>query len=337
WRPGAPAIPRHALLPLLELVRMDCPTVCQEVERMIAGRWLSEPAVVAQAGAHLWPAAAQALIRAQTPPHAHSAGLPVAVLCSLARDVGAVLAQAMPLQAFAAAAARGLELRLEGLLDVVAQLHATRPHALGMMMVLMHARLPDAIEPLLAAEAECEPEGGCEARPLAHAAALARDMLIERLSAEGGAEAVIGRTMLAELPERVRQAARLLQLLGNGTSPERRVLLAQVGGRLLTGCLRRFEAALGAEFLTPLADLSAAVSDAEVERLEATARALRNAREQVRLLGGGEDFDALLRRAVEQVAAMRVDTSVARADQARLMEILAGPEEAWALLQAVRA
>lgn len=72
-----------------------------------------------------------------------------------------------------------------------------------------------------------------------------------------------------------------------------------------------------------------------MERLEEAARGLRALETEARGVGGGETYDKLLRQAAEIVRQTPGADVIGRADRVRLVEILAGPEAALAMLETV--
>ncbi|HET8997499.1 MAG TPA: hypothetical protein VFN42_12600, partial [Acetobacteraceae bacterium] len=65
---------------------------------------------------------------------------------------------------------------------------------------------------------------------------------------------------------------------------------------------------------------------------EEAARGLRELGMQGRRFGNAAVYDALLRQTTEAVKAIVPGSALSLADKTRLVEILAGPDEAWAVL-----
>lgn len=329
WRPESPCLPRTVLAPLAEVAHATMGAEAAQIDAIIAGRSTRDLPVIAQAGALLWPSAAQALLRSGVPSGwARQTGLAQALFQHIAADVAAVLDQVLALQTLRAEAEIGVPLRLQVLTTMLRQVNAARPGALGLLIALILARLPEAGPLLRKAGSDI---GGMAAVAVRAATDKAKSSLLDRLEAEGGTEALVVGTGLAEVGAEVRRIATLLQSMetGGAGSSQR---VEQLRRRLDVSCRTRFTTGLQNEFLRSLESLVGSPDDAAVMRLEEAARGLRELGMQGRRFGNAAVYDALLRQTTEAVKAIVPGGALSLADKVRLVEILAGPDEAWAVL-----
>jgi len=157
----------------------------------------------------------------------------------------------------------------------------------------------------------------------------AADLLLDQLERPGAAEAQIGGDDLTEAGLTVRRLTSLLATLeGEAPPPARRERLTALRRRIGAGCEALFAERMSADLLTPLRD-GGPVREAD---LEAAARGLRALETEARRIAGAGTFDALLGQASGLVRDGTATGVLGRAEGARLLEILAGPEAALALL-----
>jgi hypothetical protein len=162
----------------------------------------------------------------------------------------------------------------------------------------------------------------------------AADLLLERLESENGTGS-LGARDLGDAGEAVRRVAAFLDgMEADRPSPERRRRLAQIRRQVDASCLARFASALDADLVDPLQTADAATTNEAVIALEATARNLRRLETAARRIGGAASYDALLRRVAADIRSRRTAAGLGRADRVRMVEILTGPEDALALLEA---
>jgi len=329
WRPDAPCIPRTMLPSLAEAAHAAMGEEAARIDALLAGRTTRDVAVIAQAGALLWPCAAQALLRAAVPAGwTRQTGLPPAMFGRIAADVAAVLDEVLALQGLWAEGEIGVPVRLDVLTAMLRQVNGARPQALGLLIALILARLPEAGSLLRQAAVGI---GGNAATAVRAATEQAKSSLLERLEAEGGMEALIVGTDLAEAGAEVRRIATLLQgMETDGMGAFHRV--EQLRQRLDLSCRTRFTTGLHNEFVRSLESLAKPSDAAAVMRLEEAARGLRELAAQGRRFGSAEVYEALLRQTTDAVKAIVPGGALSMADKVRLVEILAGPDEAWALL-----
>ena len=351
WRPGRHRLPRNAIMPLAEMVRRALGSEAAAIEAAIAGRNTADLDVIATAGRQLWPLAAAVLrqtAEALTPDGSTTAELPDAAirgtwsaagmaentLPALATAAAAALSEAPMLAVMERDAARGLPVdpaSLDGMLERAAHQHPLcfSAKCWGLLMALLLARMP-AAAPLLRLAA------GSPTRPtpaaLRAAASEAVDEALDEL--EQGADTLRGITE-ADLATTGTEAQRIAALLdsldGDGAPPARLRRVEAIRRRMDQSCRARFIEALTREILPRMAQAGAR-NAAEWQALEAEARDLRRLESIGRRFGGGEAYDALLGEAAAMAAAVD-QTPPTLASRVRLVELLAGPEAAMAVLE----
>lgn len=330
WRPDAPSLPRTALPALAESAHDTIGAEAARVDAMIDGRSTRDSQVIAAAGALLWPCAAQALLRSPMPAGwTQQTGLGPDMFGQLAANTAAMLDQALSLQALRAESEVGIPPSGGTLQTMLKQVSAARPQALGLLVALVLARLPEAAATLRQVGSEL---GGAAAVSVRAAAEQAKASLLERLEADGGAEALVVGTELGEAGAEVRRIALLLQGMESG-APGVAARIAELRQRLDVSCRTRFWTGLRVEFVKSLEALVSEADDQAVMRLEAAARGLRALGTEGRRFGSPEVYDLLLRQTTDAVKAIPAGGALTQSDKVRLVEILAGPDEAWTLLE----
>lgn len=333
WRPGSPTIPRTALEPIAEAVRGELAPLAAEIEAAIAGKTTADEAVISQAGARLWQEAAQVLARAEAPPPQwQQTGLPGSVFGALARGIAVVLGQASTLHELVENVAQGARLRPEDALRVLDIRTGHDPQAWGMLLALLLSRLPQADEVLRAAISS----GLIGPNSVMRAAAeQAIDVVLGGLEEQGGAGGPISGRELAQAGSEVVRILALLQGLDSDQlSNDRRRRVYKLRQLVETSCRTRFETGLATEFVAPLMLLRPGADPAEVIRLETIARDLRRLEAAARKINARSGLDTQLQRAASVIGGMNLDGALGLADRVRLVEILAGPDAALALLDA---
>lgn len=328
WQPHLPNIPRTALGPLAATVRAGLGAEAAAIDAAIRGVFSHHVEAVIRAGDQLWPRAAALLSAAPPPVGWAETGLGVAVYEMLARRIGAVLAQAPLVQELVAEAEAGIALpRLTVVQAMLGDVGARCPDALTMLVTVLLARLPQLAPILVKVAPELGPRGEALLR---QAGQEATETLLAGLESRGGMEIAVTRSDLADTAQEVRRTVQLLEQLAERPDiPHARARVQAIRHRLDIGCRSRFAQGVSTEFLPSLRQ-SAPGSARPAKALEATARHLRELESEARLLGGSDDYDAQLRDAAAAVRA--VGASMSLAGRVRLVEILAGPDAALALL-----
>jgi hypothetical protein len=199
-----------------------------------------------------------------------------------------------------------------------------------MLIALLLARVPEAAPVLLRIAAVLGQQGGAGLR---HAGEQAADILLDQLEAPGGAEAQLGGHDLAEAGATVRRLTSLLGALDAETlTPDRRGRLNDVRQRVRSGCEALFTERLTSDLIEPLRVCGAATGADALAELEVAARGLRVLETEARRAGDDKTYDTLLGQTADMVREMIVQGGLDRAGGLRLMEIVAGPEVALALL-----
>ena len=333
WRPGSPSIPRTVLEPFAESVRTELGPAADEIEAFIAGRTTDDTAIIARAGAVLWPAAARILARSETPPPRWAeTGLPGALYGTVSRGIAVVLAQATDLHELVEKVAHGAKLRPEDVLRILDTRIVSAPEAWGMLLASLLSRLPQADAVLRAAIANGLIGPNSVMRV---AAEQAIDVVLDGLEAQGGDAGPVGGGELSQASAEVTRILALLQGLDSAKlSPDRRRRAQALRQRVDESCITRFEAGLACQFVAPLTLLQPDADPAEVTRLEDIARDLRKLEAAARKLNPRNGLEAQLLRAAGQIGAMNENSALELADRVRLVEILAGPDAAMAMFEA---
>lgn len=330
WRPADPTIPRNAVLPLSNTVRVALGPDAAAIDALIAGKLADDLPVIEQAGALLWPEAARSLASAPLPAEWADAGLNPSVHKPIASGVAAVLARRPALEAVIQDAHAGLlTVGEEAIEPIIAGLAEETTESQALVIAVLLARLPRA-GPLLSV-LDSVMRGS---PPLRQASDRAADALLDRLDTENGIESRITHATLGQACHEVHRLGAMLSELEDRTGdPKRRTRLRGLRQRLDASCRTRFAGSLKDEFLAPLQAMSGAIDPPVQRLLETTARQLRTLEVAARPIGSGAVYDTLLFQAAAAITAdgsKRDGVSVMRS--ARLVEILAGPDAAMALL-----
>jgi hypothetical protein len=331
FRVGTPTVPRTALTPFAAEVQTALGTRVADINAAIAKSTVEDTDTVLRVGAVLWPEAAAILARGTLPHGWIAAGLPPGLHPALARGIAAVLDQAVVLQEIVDEATVGLPLNISVLDAVWANAAGAGPNAWRLTLAALLGRLRDPDAVLRHANAWTARRGD-------HALRVAFDIVSEtqiaRLeSSDDATDGAIAVPDLATAGAKVHRLVGLLDELGCETaSTARRARLRAIRGRLDASCHARFAEGLADEFIAPLQQFRRATDPDAPQQLEATARQLRNLEIAGRRLGSAAAYDALLRQAAATVRDLAPDAGLTLIDRIRLIEILAGPEEASALL-----
>ena len=331
WRPGNATVPRTTLRPLADTVLREGGQEAHRILCDIEGSTTADAALITEAGDRLWRLAAPILLTAPQPEGWEGTGLALDVYAPLARKIGAVLRQIQALTLLTNDAALGLmppdPAIVGSMLRAVA---ADEPAAQPLLVALLLARVPQ-VGPLVArAAASLE---GPAAIMLRMAIETAEDVVLQQLDRPGMTEAQLNFGTISDASAQVRSLSALLWNLEIGGAPApRKATLRSLRQRLDASCVSRFTQGLTDELLVPLFELPASQCQENVNRLEAAARGLRELETIARPLGGAAVYDKLLLQASDSVQQTGAAGALARIDIIRLVEILAGPDAALALL-----
>jgi hypothetical protein len=332
WQSGEPTIPRASLMLLASAVRVGMGSDADAIVREIDSGTTADALISGRVGSLLWPAAARILAVAALPEGWKETGLPTEAFAPLAHNVAVALEQVLPMDAIRAEAEFGVTLQFSSLQPILLTAAAHSPTALAMVVVLLLARLPQT-GPLL----DCSALTGVTADEtlVRDAIGRARDVLRARIEGPGGVEALVVGSSLAEAAAEVRQIDALLcGMRSSGDIAEAARREAAIRQRLDASCRTRFAAGIVGEFVEQLHGPGPRRSAAVLAALEATARNLRALESEARRIGSGELYDTLLRETAATVTTLETRGPLSLVDKVRLVEILVGPDEALAVLEA---
>jgi hypothetical protein len=331
WRPGDPTVPRTALAPLADVVKASGAAAVAQVEASLAGLTCSEPQGVTDAGALLWPAAARALTDAAPPRSWSESGLKPAEFAPIARGVAGALENAPAIQRIVAEARQGLAVRPEILDMVLAAATRRGPEAWSLAYATLLARLPDAA-PLLRRVA-AHAASGTDPTSRARADRVA-DAILGSLE-QHGTGGPVGEVDLAGVGAEVRRIAALLEAIdGPGATAQRRRRIQELRHALDASSRARFQEGMASEFAAPLREQLEAAGPIDVDGLEEAARRLREIETAGRRVGSAKAYDTLLQSAAQDVMRLDERPGLTLADKVRMVEVLAGADQALAMLGA---
>ena len=318
WKPGAPAVPRTALPGIGNAVVARLGPIAAPIQAIIAGHKGKDEAVVDQAGATLWPAAAAAVADLPIPYDWGSAtGLPESCYPEIRANIAAVLRQAVPLSqwthsADAADPAPFIKAILSGT-------QATDPAGLGIVLAVLLADGALAAPALLAALTLPGQQVD-----------LAVEQSFER--AQHALTAVLPFVGLAAASVQAMHVAALLDAVeGPGVRPALQSKAQRTRQLADVACQGRMRQALDQEFLPRLAAGTDILDDAAVAALENVARGLRRLSLVGRRLGASVVYDKLLGRTAADTCAS-TDATLTRMERLRVAELLVGSDAALRLL-----
>jgi hypothetical protein len=332
WRLGMPAVPRPALGPLLEIVQRGLAEQIQEIEAEIRGRSHTDTVAIRRAGGLLWPRAARLLKAAASAPIDRAwkeAGLPADAFAPVAKGLACVLSRAVPLMKALADADSGVPPRAEQISEMLEHAAADSAEGWGLMVAVLLRSLPEpglVLRQMREISARLQPA-------LRAVAERTIEAVLEQLAGtdgEGGRMRELGFTAAAE---QVRRLAELLDGLSGGAGPQRQRAIGAARQKADAKCRDLFAAGLSAELIQPLHALGANPEPGSIKLLEATARELRRFETEARRIDGADSYDAMLRRAAREIAGDGKVT-LSLIDRVRMVELLAGPEDALRLLGA---
>jgi len=320
WRPGDPAVPRSALAPIAAGVRVALGAEVAVIEQLIAGHTTLREDIITQAGAMLWPLAAECLAAPVPAIGWEASGLAPAHHASIAQSIATVLRHATTLHDMAqdedAAPPGGTDFPLA---RMMAELADAQLEGSAMVFRQVLAAMPHAV-PALRRLA-----GGSGSARLRGAVQRAIDDVLCELDHGRGPIQALRDSVLAGFGRQARRVVGLLHDLHNdGENAAQRGRVRKVIAKLDALCRHRFSEGLRDGVLTPLGGTT--VIDApEQKRLENCARALRGIDLAGRRIGGAPAYDALLEEAHASVRQATQAGCLSRVRGLRLVEILSGP------------
>ena len=324
WKPGHASVPRSILKPISDIVETALGRDADAIHSMIAGHDTNALDVVAQAGALLWPRAGEILAPAPLPEGWTHTGLPDTAYPPLARALATVLRRAVPLRWLQRETELGMLQSNQQIIDQILSDMVSEPvegRLLVFKLLIEHFPRPSMLVQRLSGLTDTPAE-----RALLQAAMAAG--VDDFLSGAEAAADIVG--TLSDVSTHVQRLTTLLQDLSNDAeAPRHRARLRVIREKMDVLCRDRFAEGMQEGLVSPLAATASAPVDADGQKqLERCARDLRSVETVGRKLGSPAAYDALLGQAGAKVEAA-VDTGVLSPMRAvRLVEILAGPDEA---------
>ena len=210
------------------------------------------------------------------------------------------------------------------------QVNACRPEALGLLFALILARLPQTASVLRHAIAEI---GGRTAEAMLTAMDTATESLLAGLEVADGIERAVLRTPLWQAGMEVGRISRLIGCAErDNVKPARRARLAAMRRRLNETAQLRFTIGLQKDFLQVLEDPAFGADPGSHTLLEEAARGLWALASEAARVGSAAAYEKLMRHTTDAIKAICPGQAFTLADKIRLVEILAGSDEAWTLL-----
>ena len=328
WRSNQPAIPRTAIPAMAAMVEAALGPLGRAVGQIIDGRTTADRAAIDEAGALLWPEASALLLCSPAPPGWEATGLPVPVYAKLSKQIGALLSQAVALRRMADDAGEGVTPPdFNTIHAVLAGATAIDPEIHPLFMALLLAAIPESAPALVKVAAAL---GQRSEAVLRHAEEAAAEMLLAEMEAPGAAENLLGGQDLAEAGVTVRRLTILLAALESEPVPAgRRDRVNDLRRRIRTSCQSLFAERVETDLMEPL---RVAAGPEAGWALENNARGLRALETEARRAGGDQVYDSLLREAAAALRVTAASGALGQVGALRLMEIMAGPDQALALL-----
>ena len=304
WRPDDPAVPRSALMSL-----------AATVSRALGAAAAIDPwrETLAAAGSRLWPEAARVLLSVPPPEGWDETKLPIATYPPLARLVGAILRREPALAALSGPA--GLPNAPDDVDSILREVEVDHAPAMPAMVAILLARVPQA------------------GILLARAGDRVTTLLLDHLETANRTEEQGGNAPLRDAGSRLRAYAATLRALEAASIPaQQRVRAQSVRQGLDRASRMQFAQALEHALLLPIRASVVKVERNGASRMETVARDLRELESEARNLGSAEVYDRLLQQAADAVRDCGAGGSLSKVETIRLVEILAGPAAALALL-----
>jgi hypothetical protein len=330
WRPGEPAIPRPILIPVARMVREGVGDLAATIDTIIACDQHGVTQAITEAGARLWPRAAEVLATAPVPADWPHAEIPAAAFPALAAILAAVLRRAARLRRLLRnEELGGLEPDLEAVNDILRDIASEAPLSRTMVARLLLVRSPHAM-PLLRrvlAEDRSQPIRAM----MRQAIEWATEATVARMEQHTAFGHTIGHGALAHVGEEARRITAVLrQIETSAEGAAYRARLTAIRAKLDASCRARFARGVGEVLLTRLTAAAQPMDAPGQADLETCARHLRKLDTSARGVGEPTTYDQQLRQAEAAVRAAAAAGTLTPMRQIRLIEILAGPEAAHA-------
>ena len=325
WRPELPCIPRGLLPHLTARIERDMGNRAAELAGAVRQLPPGDDWAVDTLGALLWPETSRLLAAAQfTDAEIAQAGIAPADHRAMVPAIATLLRQGSALRRHAARDRLGTPPTLGELKALLEAAVAGGAASFRLMTTLLLKLFPH-VPGLLGL---AEHLGGAPA-----VAQVSRETVaaIGYALADGALDRLDARPRCAEIG-RVAALLDSLERSTAGGAPECKAALAAARRELDRSCQASFEALLSASLLEKITTLQDVPNDSQMAALEETARDLRALELATRSLGDKGDNQTRL-----EDAARRLQQGAHRlpaCDRARLIEIVAGPEAASALLDA---
>lgn len=314
WLPDSPGVPRTILRPLGDLVRQAAPARISAIDTAFAAPDAQPPEI----GRTIWALAAETLPMIVRPPGWQQAsGLRDADFSPLCHSLAIILHQAAALHDMIAAETAGQEADAASVEQMLAPLAVCDNRTASMLIALLNARLPNARVVRTLSQMLTTDTGN---PALQQAANRAHEFILCGLET-----AVPPAANFDQAPSEMERLARALDTQATRLRNRPALLgrVTQARSRLDAACRANFAELLTAQFLPSLGQMGDA-DEAEIDRFEHDARALRRFDLAARGLGGAPSYDQALRASAEKLRPMPHDSAATRIDKLRLAEILVG-------------
>lgn len=315
WKPGAHAIPRHALKSMLQAI---LPTIGdrRDVLDTALRQMETDSGAMLAVGCEVWPLAAHALETAPPAPD-----IPAGEYARMTRMARAVLAQARQIETEAKRACVCAEIDMPLVLGILRSAAEFGPEGFAAVLAVLLVKLPMADGLLAMAD-----EAGSGNPALRSAAQDVLSSLLER--------AVAAPPPVDNLSRAAAETERTATLLEQLEAQPRRsaALGAQIAEvRQVTVQASRASMDHAATVTLPRLAEAATTHPDSIDDLERSARDLKRLAQVTRRLGPRLATDDVLRNAAN--ATLEKARALDVADRARLVELLCGADEALALLE----
>jgi hypothetical protein len=322
WQKDDTCLPRCALPPIAEALRMAMGQEAQRIEASFQGKFFHDIAAVDRAGRPLWAAAARLAPDLKPGPRWERTGLRTDDFASLVELAAGVWRHAGPIWSAVQLAGWGppddaVRAALAPMAD-----EASPAFAMALATLMLKATSPGQVAR----------EAARLSDKAASIADTAVDDWLERVRVQLPSEDLIAAASFAEAFGRAFQD---LENAPTTRNPRRSTRLVQLRQEAEVTCRLAYEEGLETHILRQLPSLCAAATPELILVLENQARALRRIESIGRRYGLDHGYDGAARRIATALDAARralEPGGMTRLDLARLVEILLGPEAALAYL-----